>query len=140
MRRDVNILVRESGLKLLTSSNQVVKKMKEITIRRDSSAEKAEKGLVLLLCDDKATDNYTLKRNCCVEQKNCSSIPCNIQKAIRDVACPANLTGKGDRTMPPLLVVNANWLFDCISCASILGAKDYEPVCPIAKSLWQLCI
>jgi hypothetical protein len=36
-------------------------------------------------------------------------------------------------------VVNANWLFDSISCGSVLEAGWYEPKGKQAKALWALC-
>jgi hypothetical protein len=37
-----------------------------------------------------------------------------------------------------VLVVNANWLFDSISCGSVLTAGCYEPKGKQAKELWAL--
>ncbi len=36
-----------------------------------------------------------------------------------------------------VLVVDSKWLFDCISCAEILGAKHYQPLSATVKPLWQ---
>jgi hypothetical protein len=37
-------------------------------------------------------------------------------------------------------LVDSKWLFDCISCGSVLGAKGYAPQGGLAAELWRLAI
>ncbi len=36
-----------------------------------------------------------------------------------------------------VMAVQLGWLFDCISCATVVPATSYEPNAPRAKSLWR---
>jgi hypothetical protein len=36
-----------------------------------------------------------------------------------------------------VMAVQLAWLFDCISCATVMPATSYEPNAPRAKSLWR---
>ena len=57
-----------------------------------------------------------------------SSFPANLKQAVEN-------TVNDDKDSA--LIVNSKWLFDCISCAEILGAKQYQPESTIVKTLWQ---
>ena len=95
-------------------------------------ANKEDDGpTIVFLCNDNTTDNG-------------SGLTNNVTKTARNL-CAAwkDRHGEGDEDQrrdhqPSLLAVDTDWLFDCISCGRILGAEDYEPNFPSAKSLWQL--
>lgn len=128
-RRDVQILLREGGSTLLTSGTQAVKKMKDTTACLEN--EEDDGCTIVFLCNDSTTDN------------GCG-ITNNVKKAARNLCAAWTDQGKDEEWRKghplPFLVVNTDWLFDCISCARILGVKDYEPSFPSAKYLWQLCM
>jgi len=37
-----------------------------------------------------------------------------------------------------VIAVHFSWLFDCISCATVMPAASYEPIAPRAKALWRI--
>lgn len=126
-RKDVQILLREAGASLLSSGAQTVKKMNDISANYDDDDDAGTR--IVLLCHDNITDHG-------------SSITNAITKAARNLAVGTTMTENnkgGKQRRPSLLVVNTNWLFDCISCATVLGADDYPPSFPCARLLWQLC-
>ena len=128
-RRDVQILLREAGSTLLTSGAQAVKRMKEIGSLEggDGDSDGGDEdgtAMVVFLCNDSKTDN------------GCG-ITNNMTKAARNLmGVTTGVDGAGGRRSS-FLVVNTDWLFDCISCACILGADDYNPSFPSVRSLWQ---
>lgn len=57
-----------------------------------------------------------------------SAFPANLKHAIENTI---------DDKTSSVLVVNSKWLFDCISCAEILGSEHYQPLGTLVKKLWQ---
>ena len=37
-----------------------------------------------------------------------------------------------------IIAVHFSWLFDCISCATVMPATSYEPIAPLPKAMWRL--
>ena len=109
--KDVLLLLKETGATLLSSPNDVIKTLKDSTDDDQST--------LVLLCD--GTINSA-----------CSTFPKNLKESIEGTIIEKQKN-------PIILIVNASWIFDCISCAKVLGAKHYKPDGKLIKSLWEKC-
>ena len=113
--KDVQLLLREGGGDIISSASQAVKYIEEDLVDTHSPT----KFLVLLLDESEsdATDGITS----------------NLQNAVQNYLASNKRQGQHH-----IIVVNMNWLFDSISCASCLDPRLYEPSSPHARSLWNL--
>lgn len=108
-KSDALTLLRDTGATVLSSAGAAAKTLKAI------GRENGDGGLgtVVLLCDETKADPGGIVDPLFRAAEACS---------------PEHM-----------LAVNCNWLFDCISCGSVLGADEYRPASPRARSLWKLC-
>ena len=113
-RNDIQLLLKEAGAELLSNPTVAVTKLKDMI---DQPALEKRTETVVLLCDD---------TNC---NTSINVIPVGLYKQ-------AKLAAEHNRRV--LLVVNSSWLFDSISCGSVLGAEEFEPASPKARELWSL--
>jgi len=113
---DVQLLLRDAGATILTTSSQVLKSLKSMV-----GPDKNNSSLVLLV------DNTRSDKKCGVSQK--------MEKLFFD-SLP-KLGPRASGCVSPVLIVNSNWLFDSISCASVLPINRYKPLSPRAKSMWS---
>ena len=113
-RNDIQILLKEAGAELLSNPTAAVSKLKDLL---DRPALEKRTETVVLLCDD---------TNC---NASINVIPAGLYKQ-------AKLAAEHNRRI--LLVVNSSWLFDSISCGSVLGAEEFEPASTKARNLWSL--
>jgi len=113
--KDVQLLLREGGGDIISSASQAVRYIEEDLVETDSSTR-----YLVLLCDDSESDTT-------------DGITNHLSYAAHKC-----LASSRRQEHPPVLVVNMNWLFDSISCASCLDPRLYEPSSPHARSLWNL--
>lgn len=119
---DVQLLLREAGATMCTSVSQALQKLAEI--KKSCAIEAGFVDSLVFLCDDSVGNNFIQR---------------NLASSIRDFL--QQFEGKDDvKRHLPVIVVNLMWLFDSISCATVLDADHFEPTNPNAKSLWQLCL
>jgi hypothetical protein len=110
--KDVQILLKEGGANILNTANVVAKTMK--------------KGLddqsnLVLLCDGKIDSNSP-------------SFPKTLSDSVENAINGEN----GEKYN--ILVVNSTWLFESISCATLLSAKHFQPDGSLVGALWKsLC-
>lgn len=109
--KDILLLLKEGGATVLSSPNDVMKTL--------SKGTENDRSTLVLLCDSPINSI-------------CSTFPKNLKESIEGA-----ITEK--QTNRTILIVNASWIFDCISCARILGAKHYKPEGSLIKSLWEKC-
>ncbi len=107
--KDVQLLLKESGATLLKAPKDALKLLKQ----------GLESGSTLVLLCDGAIDSVSTTFPQTLKQA--------LEMAIKSKGADSNR----------ILVVNSNWFFDCISCATILDAKQYEPTGSLAVSLWK---
>jgi len=112
--KDVNLILRESGATILNSLANVTKLLKKDIGMQDSPR------ILVLLCDGTINSVST-------------GFTSNIAELIKETKRNA----KKDNRKCPVLIVNSNWIFDSISCCTILGTDHYEPSGSLVRSLWQ---
>ena len=110
MKKDLKLLLHEMGATIMSSVSVASQTLSEIS--RGDSAFRA----IVFLCDDSHSNK-----------------DCGISDTLFKEAKLAILSKNGD-----VLAVHFNWLFDCISCATMIPATSYEPLAPRAKELWNL--
>lgn len=113
--KDVQLLLREGGADIIPSASQAVKYIEEDLVEIDSATKR-----LVLLCDES-------------ESNATDGITSNLKDAVHNC-----LASNSRQMQPRVFVVNMNWLFDSISCASCLDPRLYEPSSPNAGSLWNL--
>jgi len=111
-KRDVGLLLREAGAMVLGSTVKAIRAIPADSVSATS--------VVLLLDDDGNDKGKNPGDNGDVTEAQ--------ERATREVI------GRKRN----VLVVNASWLFDCISYAVVLNGRDYPPSSPRAKSLWKI--
>jgi len=121
-KSDVLTLLKEAGASVLTSAGMTSKLVKEL--QKQKQKKDSLQRTVVILCDESTTDD------------GCG-ITGGLLKDLKAVI-GSNVASGGGGGSCGILVVNFNWLFDCVTCGELLGANDYEPKIPIAKSLWEL--
>lgn len=112
MKRDLKVLLQEAGATIINSASMAIKSMSHI------SQGKSE-GRFIFLCDDSPIDK-----------------DCGISDALHREAKLAINSKYGSREI--VLAVHFNWLFDCVSCATLMPPAAYEPWAPKSKELWSL--
>jgi NAD-dependent DNA ligase len=109
-RSDIQLLAKEAGAKLLSSTSDAISKLKTLIAGSNDSK-------VVLLCDDSSSN----------------AVPVAMEQEAKTVL-------QGNDSKGSLLVVNSSWLFDTITCGSTVSPNAFEPFSPRAKELWQLTL
>ena len=107
---DIKGLLQDAGATIISSVSAASRMLS------DMSSSEADTTLVFL-CDDSVVD------------KSCG-ISDSMYKQAKKV-CDESEDAK-------VMAVHFSWLFDCISCATVMPATSYEPIAPRAKALWRL--
>jgi hypothetical protein len=107
---DIKGLLQDAGATIISSVSAASR------ILSDMSSSEAGTTFVFL-CDDSLLD------------KSCG-ISDSLYKQAKKV-CQDSEDAK-------VIAVHFSWLFDCISCATVMPAASYEPIAPRAKALWRI--
>jgi hypothetical protein len=98
--KDVQTLLNEGGADILPEIEEVINELQGMNNRT-----------VVFLCDDNITN---------------SGLTAKISSRMKDAISELHRRDK-KHSIPSVLVVNSNWIFDCVSCAQILPCEKYEP-------------
>ena len=110
MKKDITSLLQAAGATIINSQGDAYRCLSDLT------SSEVEKTFVFL-CDDTPTNS-----SCGISEKLHALV-----KNIQDDSEEANI-----------IAVHFSWLFDCISCATVMPAKSYEPIAPLPKAMWRL--
>ena len=110
MANDIKGLLQDAGATIITSFSAASRILSAMSSSED------DKTLVFL-CDDSLLD-----RSCGISDSLYKQA-----KKVYDKSEDAKI-----------MAVHFSWLFDCISCATVMPATSYEPIAPRAKALWRL--
>jgi hypothetical protein len=113
-KADIELLLKESGANLSSSASDFIKTLKNEMKQKHqrSHVGNASVGFILI-CDDSSSDST-----------------CGIPKEMETVL-------ESTLAEVSVFVVTSSWLFDSISCGSLLSRDQYEPLSPMGKSLWR---
>ncbi len=106
-KSDVQVLLRESGCSIILSSAAAIAKL--------NMSASTSSSTIVLLCDNET-----------------SSVHCGISSGLASAVTEAIENRKQD-----VIIVNTQWLFDCISCCGKLRSDNYQPHSALAKGLWE---
>ena len=112
MASDIKGLLQDAGATIISSVSAASR-----ALSSKSSSEDATTTSFVFLCDDSLLD-----RSCGISD--------SLYKQAKKV-CDNSEDAK-------IMAVHFSWLFDCISCATVMPATSYEPSAPRAKALWRL--
>jgi len=139
MAKDVQLLLREGGATMLTSSAKAAKFIQDelgILLQQLQQEQQqqsknnhfhAPSPRVILLCDGNESDGAC-------------GITSTLAKAVRQFYTNSKThASSGNHPHPAVLTVHSKWIFDSISCAEALGSDHFAPNSPLATSLWKLC-
>jgi len=107
---DIKGLLQDAGATIISSVSAASRFLS------DMSSSDVDTTFVFL-CDDSLLD------------KSCG-ISDSLYKQAKQV--------RQDSQHAKVMAVHFSWLFDCISCATVIPATSYEPIAPRAKALWRL--
>ena len=107
-KADLVTLLGDSGANIVSSVAAMNKELKKTN----------EDSTLVVLCDDAKSDKQ-------------SGITAPLSKAMTAAL-------EDDDSNRRIMVVTYMWLFDSVSCGELLGADNYKPNSPKAKSLWEL--
>lgn len=110
MKKDITSLLQAAGATIVTSHSDASRCLSDLT------SSEVDKTFVFL-CDDTPTNS-----SCGISEKLFTLV-----KNVRDDSEDANI-----------MAVHFSWLFDCISCATVMPATSYEPNAPLPKAMWRL--
>jgi hypothetical protein len=111
---DIQLLLKESGAKIIISASECVKRITASTKRSNRKITDCSTHGFVFICDDASMDSS-----------------CGISSEL-ETAFELAL----DQRSLKLMIVTTNWLFDSIACGSVLNCDNYEPNSPRAKALW----
>lgn len=109
-KADIQVLLRESGCTIIPSSATAIARLSTFTNEISTA--------IVLLCDDETSNDH-----------------CGISIGMAKATAEAIEKRKGC-----VIVVNTQWLFDCISCCDKLLPDFYPPHSTMAKGLWEKTI
>ncbi len=110
MKKDITSLLQAAGATIVSSHSDASRSLSDLT------SSEVDKTFVFL-CDDSPTNS-----SCGISEKLHTLV-----KNVRDDSEDANI-----------MAVHFSWLFDCISCATVMPATSYEPIAPLPKAMWML--
>ena len=111
MANDIKGLLQDAGATIISSITVASRNLSDMLSSADTDTT------FVFLCDDSLLD------------KSCG-ISDSLYKQTKKV-CDNSEDAK-------VMAVHFSWLFDCISCATLMLATSYEPSAPRAKALWRL--
>lgn len=110
MKKDIKGLLQAAGATIISSHSDAYRCLSDLT------SSEVDKTFVFL-CDDTPTNS-----SCGISEKLHTLV-----KNICDDSEDANI-----------MAIHFSWLFDCISCATVMPATSYEPIAPLPKAMWRL--
>jgi len=106
-KKDIQLLLRQTGANILSNASATLEIIQQHQLTTTSTTT-----LVLVCHESSNTDKQ-------------SGITQQLSKSILQ------------KSSQQIMVVNSNWLFDCITSAQKLDSTQYPPSIPKANSLWQ---
>jgi len=116
MTKDLKVLLQQAGASIISSVSMASRLLTDITKRGKGDP-------FVFLCDDSLAN------------KTCGISDALLKQAKKLLVARDSSKTEGKET---LLCVHFNWLFDSISCASLMNSAAYEPSAPRTKALWDL--